>query len=87
MKAFSDAYEQPPITVLSKTALTAETPLAGAGSCLLAFLSMFSAANSHWRVEKNVLVTLERTENAQIVYTVLFFFSFKVFSVVLGSFM
>lgn len=37
LKAFSDAYEQPPITVLSKTTLPAETPLAGPGSCLLAF--------------------------------------------------
>lgn len=87
LKAFSDADEQPLITVLSKTALPAETPLAGPGSCLLAFLPMFSAANSHSRVEKNVLTTLGRIENAQIVYTVLFFFSFKVFSVVLGSVM
>lgn len=86
LKAFSDAYEQPPITVLSKMALTAETPLAGAGSCLLVSLPTFSAANSHLRVEKDVLMTLERIENAQIVYTVLFSFSFKVFSVVPGSF-
>lgn len=84
--ALSDNYKEPLISVLSKMALTAKTPLARTRCCSFVFLLMLQAANSHLRLEKNVLMTVESIGNALIIYS-LFFFSFKVFCVVLCSFL